>query len=79
MNNYSGGEWQFWQFLRVKNKRPRLITMGWMKKKKEKRKRKKKKKRKDDNRTFENDRRKNRSIYEQNLIIVSVAAKDDQE
>lgn len=78
MNNYSGGEWQFWQFLRVKNKRPRLITMGWMKKKKEKR-RKQKKKRKDDNRTFENDRRKNRSIYEQNLIIVSVAAKDDQE
>lgn len=40
---------------------------------------KKKKKGKDDNGTFENDRRKNRSIYEQNLIIVSVAAKDDQE
>lgn len=46
MNNYSGGEWQIWQFLRVKNKRPRLITMGWMKKKKEKRRRKKRKREK---------------------------------
>lgn len=42
MNNYSGGEWQFWQFLRVKNKKPRLITMGWMKKKKERRRKKRK-------------------------------------